>query len=139
MSTDFPWLALCVTAERPLASHRRSFIVGITKKILVGVPATAVIGFAGLVTWATITAPTYECGPGMHSKAMEVWNQNSEKQRMLDVWDDEVKDLINAKGKIVISCMAKAKFSSGGDHFIRYWVTEERGTKWTNVNQGPAL
>jgi hypothetical protein len=115
--------------------------VGIVKKIVIGVPVTLVAGFAGLVVWATVTAPTYECGKGMHGNVAEVWNQNGEQARILDVWDDEAKDPIpgTLKGKVVLSCVAKAKFSRGGDHYIRYAVTEERGSKWTRVNRGPAL
>jgi hypothetical protein len=115
--------------------------VGIVKKVVIGVPATLLAGFVGFVAWEVIDTPTYECGKGMHGRVMDVWNQDGQQQRMLEVWDDEAKDPIpdTLKGKVVISCVAKAAFSRGGDRYIRYAVTEERGSKWTRVNRGPAL
>lgn len=106
---------------------------------LLGV-ATCVIGFISVVPDPR-RAPTYECGNGMHNNVAKAWNQNGEQARILDVWDDKAKDPIpgTIKGKLVISCIAKARFSLGGDYYIRYSVTEERGSKWTRVRREAAL
>jgi hypothetical protein len=39
----------------------------------------------------------------------------------------------------VLSCFAKAAFSTGPSRSIRYWITEERGQQWNYIRKGGVL
>ena len=118
--------------------------MGIVKKIMIGVPVALVAGFAGLVVWETVTAPTYECGKGMHKRIMSLHDDQGitkvQNLHMIDIWDDAVaqpdKDW---EGTPILTCKAKAAFTIGGDREIVYGVVEKRGTNWVYMREADRL
>ena len=84
----------------------------------------------------------------MHNTIMRLHDNGAAKTqnlRMLDIWDDRAVDADpddfkpGGDRKLVLSCFAKAAFSTGPSRSIRYWITEERGQQWNYIRKGGVL